>query len=153
MVQFPAGLPSFECHIRHPRRPASAIFTAENQPEARQSGQASSACRGGRSRQDRDNVDLRPRHGICEGAKVEGKVMAQDAVINSHYKGAVHGITVKLQSSAVVDGEIFNRSLTIEQTHSSKASRAVSVSRWKRPRSTACMPKSGTAATRRSSTR
>ncbi len=52
---------------------------------------------------------------ICEGAKVEGKVMAQDAVIQGHFKGTIHGNTVKLQSSAMVDGEIFNRSLTIEQ--------------------------------------
>jgi cytoskeletal protein CcmA (bactofilin family) len=52
---------------------------------------------------------------ICEGARVEGKVMAQDAVIHGHFKGTIHGNTVKLQSSAVVDGEIFNRSLTIEQ--------------------------------------
>ena len=52
---------------------------------------------------------------ICEGAKVEGKVIAQDAVIHGHFKGTIHGNTVKLQSSAVVDGEIFNRSLTIEQ--------------------------------------
>jgi cytoskeletal protein CcmA (bactofilin family) len=52
---------------------------------------------------------------ICEGAKVEGKVMAQDAVIHGHFKGTIHGNTVKLQSSAVVDGEIFNRQLTIEQ--------------------------------------
>ena len=52
---------------------------------------------------------------ICEGAKVEGKVMAEDAVIHGHFKGTIHGNTVKLQSSAIVDGEIFNRSLTIEQ--------------------------------------
>ena len=52
---------------------------------------------------------------ICEGARVEGKVMAQDAVIHGHFKGTIHGNTVKLQSSAIVDGEIFNRQLTIEQ--------------------------------------
>lgn len=52
---------------------------------------------------------------ICEGAKVEGKVIAQDTVVQGEFKGSIHGNTVKLQSSAVVDGEIFNRSLTIEQ--------------------------------------
>lgn len=52
---------------------------------------------------------------ICEGAKVEGKVVAQDTVVKGEFKGTIHGNTVKLQSSAVVDGEIFNRSLTIEQ--------------------------------------
>jgi len=52
---------------------------------------------------------------ICEGAKVDGKVIAQDTIVQGEFKGTIHGNTVKLQSSAVVDGEIFNRSLTIEQ--------------------------------------
>lgn len=52
---------------------------------------------------------------ICEGAKVDGKVIAQDTVVQGEFKGTIHGNTVKLQSSAVVDGEIFNRALTIEQ--------------------------------------
>jgi cytoskeletal protein CcmA (bactofilin family) len=52
---------------------------------------------------------------ICEGAQVEGKVIAQDAIIQNTFKGTVHGNTVKLRGTAVVDGEIFNRSLTIEQ--------------------------------------
>jgi cytoskeletal protein CcmA (bactofilin family) len=52
---------------------------------------------------------------ICEGAKVEGKIVAQDTVIKGEFKGTIHGNTVKLQGTAVVDGEIFNRSLTIEQ--------------------------------------
>ncbi|MFN3658355.1 MAG: polymer-forming cytoskeletal protein [Pseudolabrys sp.] len=52
---------------------------------------------------------------ICEGADVQGKVTAQEAVIDGSFKGTIHGNTVKLQSTAVVDGEIFNKSLTIEQ--------------------------------------
>jgi cytoskeletal protein CcmA (bactofilin family) len=52
---------------------------------------------------------------ICEGAKVEGKVISQDTVVQGEFKGTIHGNTVKLQASAIVDGEIFNRSLTIEQ--------------------------------------
>lgn len=52
---------------------------------------------------------------ICEGAKVEGKVVAQDTVIQGEFKGTIHGNTVKLQGTAVVDGEIYNRALTIEQ--------------------------------------
>jgi cytoskeletal protein CcmA (bactofilin family) len=52
---------------------------------------------------------------ICEGAKVEGKIVAQDAVIQGEFKGTIHGNTVKLQGTAVVDGEIYNRALTIEQ--------------------------------------
>jgi len=52
---------------------------------------------------------------ICEGAQVEGKIVAQDTVIQGEFKGTIHGNTVKLQGTAVVDGEIYNRSLTIEQ--------------------------------------
>jgi cytoskeletal protein CcmA (bactofilin family) len=36
-------------------------------------------------------------------------------VIKGEFKGTVHGNTVRLQGTAIVDGEIFNRSLTIEQ--------------------------------------
>lgn len=52
---------------------------------------------------------------VCEGARVEGKIVAQDTVIKGEFKGTVHGNTVRLQGTAIVDGEIFNRSLTIEQ--------------------------------------
>ena len=52
---------------------------------------------------------------ICEGAKVEGKVTAPDLVIQGTFSGTIFANNVKLQSTAVVDGEIFNKSLTIEQ--------------------------------------
>ena len=52
---------------------------------------------------------------VCEGAKVEGKIVAQDTVIKGEFKGTIHGNTVKLHATAVVDGEIYNRSLSIEQ--------------------------------------
>ncbi len=42
-------------------------------------------------------------------------VIAQDAVIQGAFKGTIYGNSVKLQGSAVVEGEIFNRSLSIEQ--------------------------------------
>ncbi len=52
---------------------------------------------------------------ICEGAKVEGKVVAPDLVVQGEFRGTINGNNVKLQGTAVVDGEIFNKSLTIEQ--------------------------------------
>ncbi len=52
---------------------------------------------------------------ICEGAQVEGKVVAQDAVVYGMLKGTIHGNTVKLRGAAVVEGEIYNRALTIEE--------------------------------------
>ena len=39
---------------------------------------------------------------ICEGAKVEGRAIAQDTVVQGEFKGTIHGNTVKLQASAVV---------------------------------------------------
>jgi cytoskeletal protein CcmA (bactofilin family) len=51
---------------------------------------------------------------ICEGA-MGAKVTAQHAVIQGQFKGTIRGNSVKLQSSAAVDGEIFNGSLSIEQ--------------------------------------
>ncbi len=53
---------------------------------------------------------------ICEGAKVEGKVVAPDLIIQGAFSGTINGNNVKLQSTAVVEGEIFNKSLTIEQS-------------------------------------
>lgn len=52
---------------------------------------------------------------VCEGAQVEGKVMAQEAVVDGTFKGTIHANAVKLQSTAKVDGEIYNKSLSIEQ--------------------------------------
>ena len=51
---------------------------------------------------------------ICEGGKVEGTIVALEAVIQGTFNGTIHGNNVKLQGKAVVDGEIFNKSLAIE---------------------------------------
>lgn len=52
---------------------------------------------------------------ICEGARVEGKIIAPETVIKGTFNGTIHSNSVKLQSTALVDGEIFNKALTIEQ--------------------------------------
>jgi len=51
---------------------------------------------------------------ICEGGRVEGTIVAQEAVIQGTFNGTIHANSVKLQGKAVVDGEIFNKSLAIE---------------------------------------
>jgi cytoskeletal protein CcmA (bactofilin family) len=51
---------------------------------------------------------------VGAGARVEGNVIAQEAVIQGSFNGTVRANTVKLQSTAVVEGEIYNSSLTIE---------------------------------------
>jgi len=55
---------------------------------------------------------------ICDGAKVEGKVIAPETTVQGHFKGTISANNVKLQSTATVDGEIFSKSLTIEQNAS-----------------------------------
>jgi len=52
---------------------------------------------------------------IGKGANVDGNVRAQDVVIDGTFKGTIHGNVVKLQSTAAVEGEIYNRSLAIDQ--------------------------------------
>lgn len=52
---------------------------------------------------------------ICEGAQIDGDVVAKDLTIAGRVKGTIHAGRVKLQSSAVVEGDIFHRSLSIEE--------------------------------------
>src|SRR5262245_50565502 len=48
---------------------------------------------------------------IGEGAHVEGNVVAQETMIDGFFKGTIHSNMVKLHGNAVVEGEIFNKSL------------------------------------------
>jgi cytoskeletal protein CcmA (bactofilin family) len=52
---------------------------------------------------------------ICEGANVVGNIIAPETVVQGSFKGTIHANNVKLQSTASVDGEIFNKLITIEQ--------------------------------------
>jgi cytoskeletal protein CcmA (bactofilin family) len=52
---------------------------------------------------------------VCDGGSIDGTIIAPDAVIQGALKGTIYGNAVKLQNSAVVEGEIFNRWLTIEE--------------------------------------
>ncbi len=53
---------------------------------------------------------------ISDEAKVEGKIVAPELVIQGEFHGTIQSNNVKLQSTAVVEGEIFNKTLAIEQT-------------------------------------
>ena len=55
---------------------------------------------------------------ICEGAKVEGKVIAPETTVQGVFKGTINANSVKLQSTASVEGEIYSKALTIEQNAS-----------------------------------
>lgn len=52
---------------------------------------------------------------ISEGGRVDGNIVAQDVVIQGAFKGILYGNSVKLQGSAVVEGEVYNKSLSIEE--------------------------------------
>jgi cytoskeletal protein CcmA (bactofilin family) len=64
----------------------------------------------------RVNGDIHASHLVIqEGAQIEGNVVAQETVILGVCKGIIRGNNVKLQGMAVVEGEIYSKSLTIEQ--------------------------------------
>lgn len=52
---------------------------------------------------------------VGKGANINGNARAQDVVIDGTFKGTIHGNNVKLQATAAVEGEIYNRSLAIDQ--------------------------------------
>ena len=52
---------------------------------------------------------------IGDGAHFDGKIVTQELVIRGHVEGTIHATRVKLEGSAVVQGDIFHRSLAIEE--------------------------------------
>ena len=52
---------------------------------------------------------------IREGGQVEGKLVALDVVVEGNFTGTINANSVKLQKTAVVDGEIYNKSLAIDE--------------------------------------
>src|SRR5262249_48662211 len=53
---------------------------------------------------------------ISEGAQVEGSVIAQDITVCGRVKGTIRADRVKLQKGGAVEGDIFHRSLSIDET-------------------------------------
>lgn len=52
---------------------------------------------------------------IGEGARVEGNITAHEIAIEGAFKGIVRGHSVRLKGNASVDGEIYSKSLTVEE--------------------------------------
>jgi cytoskeletal protein CcmA (bactofilin family) len=52
---------------------------------------------------------------IADGARVQGDVVAKELTIGGQVKGNIHALRVKLLSTAVVEGEIFHQSLSIDE--------------------------------------
>jgi cytoskeletal protein CcmA (bactofilin family) len=53
---------------------------------------------------------------IGEGAEVVGNVIAQEVTVRGRIKGTIRAVRVKLQAGGAVEGDIFHRSLSIEDT-------------------------------------
>jgi len=52
---------------------------------------------------------------IGDGAQIAGNIVAQEATIRGKVKGVVRAVIVRLQGKAAVEGDIFHRSLAIEE--------------------------------------
>lgn len=52
---------------------------------------------------------------IGDGARVEGNLTALEVAIHGAFKGAVRGNNVRLKGMATVEGEIYSKSLTVEE--------------------------------------
>jgi cytoskeletal protein CcmA (bactofilin family) len=53
---------------------------------------------------------------IGEGAEVVGNVVGQEVTIRGRIKGTIRAVRVKLQATGAVEGDIFHRALSIEDT-------------------------------------
>jgi cytoskeletal protein CcmA (bactofilin family) len=52
---------------------------------------------------------------VFDGGEVVGDIIAEDVTIGGHVNGTIRGDRVKLIGTAVVEGDIFHRSLVIEE--------------------------------------
>ena len=52
---------------------------------------------------------------LIDGAQVEGDIVAEELIIGGRVKGTIHAHRVKLIGSAIVEGDIFHRSLSIDE--------------------------------------
>jgi cytoskeletal protein CcmA (bactofilin family) len=52
---------------------------------------------------------------IAEGAQIVGDVVAEELTVSGHVKGTIRANRVKVNSTGVVEGDIFHRTLMIEE--------------------------------------
>jgi cytoskeletal protein CcmA (bactofilin family) len=52
---------------------------------------------------------------IGDGAKVEGNITACEVGVHGAFKGTIRGNNVRLKGAASVDGEVFSKSLMVEE--------------------------------------
>ena len=52
---------------------------------------------------------------IADGARIEGEIVAEELTIAGRVKGDIHALRVKLQGTAVVEGDIFHHVLSMHE--------------------------------------
>ena len=52
---------------------------------------------------------------IADGAQIQGDIVAEELTVAGRVKGNIYALRVKLQASAVVEGDIFHRLLSIDE--------------------------------------
>jgi cytoskeletal protein CcmA (bactofilin family) len=52
---------------------------------------------------------------IADGARIEGEIVAEELTVAGRVNGDIHALRVKLKGTAVVDGDIFHRLLSIHE--------------------------------------
>ena len=76
---------------------------------------------------------------LGENAQLEGSVVAEDVMVRGRLIGSVRALRVMLQSTAHVEGNLFHKSLSLEQgTHFEGESASLGGSAIIQPRSSRC---------------
>jgi cytoskeletal protein CcmA (bactofilin family) len=52
---------------------------------------------------------------IANGARIQGDIVAEELTVAGRVKGDIYALRVKLQGTAVVEGDIFHRSLSMDE--------------------------------------
>jgi cytoskeletal protein CcmA (bactofilin family) len=52
---------------------------------------------------------------VGDGATIDGSVIAQNVIVCGRIKGTIRAVRVKLQNNGAVEGDIFHRSLSIDE--------------------------------------
>ena len=52
---------------------------------------------------------------IADGARIQGDILAEELTVGGRVNGNIHALRVKLQTTAIVEGDIFHRSLSIDE--------------------------------------
>jgi cytoskeletal protein CcmA (bactofilin family) len=52
---------------------------------------------------------------VAEGAEMVGEVVAEELTVGGQLKGTIHANRVRLNGTGVVEGDIFHRTLAIEE--------------------------------------